>query len=145
MYLVDLSNNSTIYVFPLTASLAYNITVSMTPMPIPLQNFPLLLNFGGASPTITIDWVITGGPGGAPNNYQNNYTGTAQGDYIQLTQNIGWGSSTSGYELWLPEVSTNPMSPLGVNCFLTQLSVTYPAGQVNAYTCSATFALGTVV
>lgn len=135
MWLTDNSNGSTIYVFPLTAQLQYTIQVGMTAMPIPLQNIPLLLNFSGGEPTITIEWVITSSA---------NSTGTANGDFVQMTQNVQWGASTQGYTLYLPEISTIS-STLTVSVFLTQLQMTAAAGQPNTYTGQATFAIGTII
>ena len=138
---MDNSNGSTVYVFPLTSQLQWNVQVGVTQMPIPLQPVPLLLNFGGAMPSIQITWVVTD-----TNNSSGSLGGTlsAAADWNQMMNNIKWGSSTAGYTLYLPEVSTVG-STLTVQGYIFQVQFTYSGGQINRYDASLTFYPGTVV
>lgn len=140
MWLVDNSNGGTVYAwnsgtFPPIQQFQFNNQIGVTPMPIPLQNVPLLLNFGGANPSISIEWYITS---------TNNFTGSLGGDWQQLTQTVQWGASTSGYTLYMPEVSPSG-STLTAQCFLYQLQVANAAGQPGLYTASMTLYPGTVI
>jgi hypothetical protein len=138
MNLVDNSTGGTIYAWgtvagtamPVCQSLEWTTQVQMTQMPIPLQDDPLLLNFGGAQPSLTITWLIS---------TSANFTGTPAGDWNSL-MGQSWGSNTSGYTLNVPEIGT-----LSVSGFIYQIQMTYTGGQENTYTASLTMYLGTVV
>ena len=139
MYLVDLSSGGTIYAWggtvsgtlqPIAQTVQWNDQVQMTQMPIPLQNIPLLLNFGGAQPSVTITWLITGNA---------NYTGTAAGDWSSLSSQ-NWGSNTSGYTLTIPEIGG-----VSYTGFIYSVQLNYQQGQPNVFTCSMTIYVGTVV
>jgi hypothetical protein len=139
LWLVDL-NGGTIYAWggggqPVLTSLEYDLEVMVSPMPIPLTNNPLLLNFGGASPKYTLNWIISDA---------NHYTGSAAGDWYQLTTNVQWGSSVAGYQLYMPELSTVG-GTLSVQGFVTNLTLSFTGGQANAYTVSLVFTPGIVV
>jgi hypothetical protein len=138
---ITLNGGGPTYNFPMTTQLQWAVQVGMTPMPIPLLQTPLLLNFGGAQPTIIIDWTVT---------TSQTSTGTVEGDWQLL---VGWsgsgpqsntnfasGNTTVGYTLNIPE-----MGQSGMQGFVTQMQLTYVAGQPNTFTASMTFALGTVI
>ncbi len=138
---VDLSNGSTVYVFPLIQSLKYTVATGCTPMAIPTFKIPYLMNFGGGQPTIDISFTIT--PGTLP---VNNFSGTPQGDWYLLTWGIDWGGNITGFNLELPEVSTvGASSPFSVQVFASNVSVTYAEGTTNTYTGQANFMAGVVL
>jgi hypothetical protein len=141
MWLTSNGSGGTVYAWglggtlPIAQSFTYNVQVGVTPMPIPLQNVPLLLNFGGANPSIQISWMITN---------TANYTGSVQGDYNLLAVLQQWGSSVQGYTLYVPELSPGG-STISVSCFLYQLQLQYQGGAPNALTASMTLYPGNVV
>lgn len=100
-------------------------------MPIPLLNTPLLLNFGGANPQITVSWTIT------PDAH---YTGSAGGDWNLLMNTIQWGANASGYTLHITEVGN-----INVSGFAYSVSLDYVGGSVTKIDASLTFYPGTIV
>ena len=131
-------DTSTTYTFHLISNFVWTTQTGITQMPIPTQQVPLLLNFGGAWPEIQINWTITD---------SQNSTGSAQGDFQQLVTYFASGDSllggfnSGGYTLVMPEVG----STITVSGCVNNLQLTYVGGQSDIYTCSMTFYVGTVV
>lgn len=137
--LVD-NTSGTIYPFPVVTQLQYNNTVEVTQMPLPLQPNPILLNFGGADPSISVQFMITD---------TANVTGTAQGDWALLTGQVAgtfqFASSIHGYRLIMPEVSPSTETPISVNGYVYTLQLTYIGGTSNTYQGQMVFYPGGII
>jgi hypothetical protein len=138
MYIQDLTTNAQ-YNFPIATALTFNQQVEVTQMPIPLQNIPLLMNFGGGQPSVTVSWMVTGAL---------NSTGTVAGDWILLSGNATGalagsfqpGASTAGYNLVVPEMGT-----ISIQGFIYTMQLTYVQGEPNTFTGTMTMYAGTII
>lgn len=118
-----------VYTFPNNASVGINKQVMATTIPIPLNNQPILLNYGGASMTLTIDWTIL--TKSDITSWLTTYS-DASGSIYEVDLSAEWGTYYSG--------STNNIGTF--QGYVTQMSITQNGGTPSAWTASVSLTIG---
>jgi hypothetical protein len=126
--IINLSTNNT-YTFPNNASVSVNKQVMATTIPIPLNNQPILLNYGGASMTLTINWTIL--TKSDITSWLSTYS-DASGSIYEVNLSAEWGTYYSGT---LNNVGT-------FQGYVTQMQITQNGGTPSAWDASVVLTIG---
>ena len=126
------------YTPPMGTTVTLDKQIQLTQLPIPMLDLPILLNFGGAQPTLTIQFVTN-----------------VQADIALLMQQFSSASETQGYSIdltaewgsgivWATNGSGTPTTTGVVNGYIYEFSIKQAAGEGQKWDVTLTFYLGMV-
>ena len=126
------------YTIPMDATVTLSKQVQLTQLPIPMLDLPILLNFGGAQPTLTIKFVTI-----------------TKADITLLMQQFSSASEIAGYQIdltsewgtsivWATDSTGTPITTGTVTGYIYTFEVVQVAGEGEKWDITLTFYLGTV-
>ena len=121
--ITNLTTSST-YVPPADTVASFTKQIGLTQMPIPMLDNPILLNFGGATPQITLSWKTLN-----------------QADVVNLINNFASASQLGGYKV---DLTTEWGAGAVFQGYVYNLEVTQNAGEL-VYSVSWTLWIGSIV